>query len=349
MGPDPDGKGGISVVIKSILSCELSGSYNMGAITTFADTKLIWHFAKAISQTLALSRKRTGLVQIHLASKGSFFRKSLLAEILRAKNIPYIIHLHGARFREFYDGSNVLIKRRCKKMFDGAKAIILLTPPWEAFAERLGVGYKSVVISNFVRLTSFVKTPGSDKDLVQILFLGRLGARKGAGDLLRAIKILSEKDIKYKFSLILAGDGDIEGYRKLSQRLHIEAFVRFVGWADEELKDRLLRESDILTLPSRGESFGLSIIEGMNYSLPVIAGKIDSVSSVARHGEDGFLVVPGDIEALAQRLETLIRDPDLRLKMGRAGRARAEREFSEEAAVKKFSALYEKILENSPD
>jgi glycosyltransferase involved in cell wall biosynthesis len=102
----------------------------------------------------------------------------------------------------------------------------------------------------------------------------------------------------------------------------------------------ILAAFDIYALPSLWESLPIGLLEAMAMGLPVVASDTGGVREAVLHGETGLLHPVGDVEALADGLERLLRDPELRLRMGDAGRRRQTVEYSLEAMLAGTSRAY---------
>jgi glycosyltransferase involved in cell wall biosynthesis len=99
-----------------------------------------------------------------------------------------------------------------------------------------------------------------------------------------------------------------------------------------------------MILPSINEGTPVSAIEALAAGRPVVATRVGGVPDVVREGEDGFLVEPGDVDALADRLARLAADPELRARLGAAGRARVIPRYSVERLVDDIDLLYRSLL-----
>src|SRR3546814_2894631 len=99
----------------------------------------------------------------------------------------------------------------------------------------------------------------------------------------------------------------------------IGAQVNFTGWLSGEQVAPTYSESDVFVLPSLIENQPMSILEAMAHRLPVIASNVGALATQVLDDETGLLVPPGDAAALADALERLCRDPELRRKLGDAG------------------------------
>ena len=194
--------------------------------------------------------------------------------------------------------------------------------------------------------------PGPSADRHGVLFLGRLTPHKGVDTLIRALPAGA--------SLTIAGTSGHDprppesGYPELLRTLAQDKDVRFVGRVDESRLPRLHREASIFVLPSVhttyygrqiaiSELLGLSVIEAMASGTPVIASRIGGVPEVVEDGVTGFLVEPGDVEALRDRLALLLADPSKARQMGDAGRDAVLQRFTWQRCAERCLAAYEEL------
>jgi glycosyltransferase involved in cell wall biosynthesis len=171
-----------------------------------------------------------------------------------------------------------------------------------------------------------------------ILFLGRLGARKGTFDLVRAFAGVVQRFPGAK--LVCAGDGAIEEVQSLSRKLGIEESVYCPGWLDPEGTRQALRRATIFTLPSRAEGLPMALLEAMSWGLPVVATAVGGIPQVLKDGENGWMVRPGDVDALCRTLCLAIAESDASARMGRAARKTIEDSFSLSASIERLIAIY---------
>jgi glycosyltransferase involved in cell wall biosynthesis len=99
-------------------------------------------------------------------------------------------------------------------------------------------------------------------------------------------------------------------------------------------------------MPSFYETFGISVIEAMAFGLPVVATRAGGLPEVVEDGVTGILVPPGDSEALAEAQLRLLLDPDLRRRMGQAGRERVQSEFTVDRIVSQMLDVYHSVIRN---
>jgi glycosyltransferase involved in cell wall biosynthesis len=170
-------------------------------------------------------------------------------------------------------------------------------------------------------------SPGEEEmryPLPTVLFLGRLRRYKRVDLILKALALLKGRGVRAH--LLIAGEGDEE------QRLKDEARtlnfsddeVRFLGFVSEEEKVELLQRAWVHILTSPKEGWGSSIVDAAACGTPTVASDAPGLRDSVRQGETGFLVGHGDVEALAERIQLLVQDGDLRRRMGLAAREFAE-------------------------
>jgi N-acetyl-alpha-D-glucosaminyl L-malate synthase BshA len=139
--------------------------------------------------------------------------------------------------------------------------------------------------------------------------------------------------------LVMIGEGPtLRSARELAQALGVLDRVRFLG--NQMDVAGLMGCGDVFLLPSQTESFGLAPLEAMASEMPVIASDAGGIPEVVKHGETGFLAPVGDVEAMAGYAIQLGLSPELRARMGRAGRTRAETVFPASKAADEYEAAY---------
>ncbi|UCD26352.1 MAG: glycosyltransferase family 4 protein [Candidatus Bathyarchaeota archaeon] len=181
-----------------------------------------------------------------------------------------------------------------------------------------------------------------------ILCVGRLYYRKGITILLKSIPEVVQKFEDVRF--IISGKGfkkNEENLRKLTQELDIEKHVMFLGYVPDEKLPDLYAASDIFVLPALYENFPFAILEAQSTGLPVISTKVGGIPEFLRENKNGFLVEPGDPEQLAQKIMTLLKDPELAEELGKCGRNLVEEKFAWPLITNQVVDLYQRISNTS--
>jgi len=183
-----------------------------------------------------------------------------------------------------------------------------------------------------------VPYPSTANPVPRIISVGRLVAFKGFENLVAACGELARRGLDFTCEII--GDGPLrDDLQARIDALKLSPRVKLLGSLSQGAVIEKLRVADIFALASVTDRQGASdvfptvIIEGMAVARPVVSTRLAGIPELVAHGETGLLVAPGDTSALAQALEELIRDPGLRSRYGRAGRARIEQHFRIEHTV----------------
>jgi glycosyltransferase involved in cell wall biosynthesis len=294
-----------------------------------------------------LLRRRVGLVHVHMASNGSVVRKLCLLHVARLGGARVVLHVHGSTFAVFHAGLPRPARALLGWSMRRADAVIALGSFWRDYlVSRVGLDPARVhVMANAVPPASAraVGAPGTRCASCALLFLGRLGARKGTPDLLRALAALRDAG-QTNWHLTCAGDGDIEGSRHQAAMLGLADSVTFTGWVDEARARGLLAAADALVLPSHHEGLPMAILEAMAHGLPVVTTPVGAIADVIKDGRNGLLVAPGDIAALQAALARIITSPAERQAMGVAGRADVTARHGLDAYCDRLEALYRGVL-----
>ena len=179
-------------------------------------------------------------------------------------------------------------------------------------------------------------------DAPTFLYVGRLKRYKGVEIALRALALARAS--RADLVLEVAGQGDDRRrLERLARSLGIAAGVWFLGFVTEEEKRRRLRRAWALVFPSPKEGWGISNMEAAACGTPALASDSPGLRESVQDGETGFLVTHGDAHALAQRMLALAADPALVARLGRGGRAFAER-LSWERAARATEAHLQRVI-----
>jgi glycosyltransferase involved in cell wall biosynthesis len=157
---------------------------------------------------------------------------------------------------------------------------------------------------------------------------------KGVGILLESCAQLKHRGASFRCKIVGKAASEVEEkkFKDFIQNHQLEGIVEFIGPLYDDDKWKAYAGADIFCFPTHysAESFGLVAIEAMLFGLPVVATNWRGLPDIVMDGETGFLVPPKDAKSIAERLENLILDPDLRVAMGAAGRKRYEEKFTVE-------------------
>lgn len=343
IGNDPSVKGGITSVITQLLEHDWSEeNIDMKFIPTYIDTnniKKVFFYLIAYQRIKKeLKKNRPDIVHIHMSYKGSFIRKLVIHKLCKRYGVVDVIHLHGSEFKKWYDECNYIKRNRIKHFLREVNSFIVLGEKWNKIIKEIEPTTNTVVVSNTI---SIPEEKVEWREPIQVLFLGVLIKRKGVVDLLHAIKILKDSRMVKSVNFVIAGSGEEEeALKEECSRLGLDEIVKFVGWTVGEKKKKLLKESQILVLPSYNEGLPIAILEAISYGLPVVSTDVGDISSAVYNGKNGYLFNPGDVEKLSENLAMIINDEDTYRKFSIMSRRIAEKNFSDDKYFSIIESCY---------
>jgi len=183
-------------------------------------------------------------------------------------------------------------------------------------------------------------SPTTDpSDDMTLLYVGRLTARKGLPTLLRAVADIRNSGTEVRLQIV--GQGTQKAYIvREASRLHLDRdAVRFEGFVSKADLLGHYRRASIVVLPSSYEGLPTALLEAMSCGKAVVTTDIPGVRDAARHGENAWLVKPESVTELTQGICTLLRDPDLRRRLGKNARSTVLRAFTWPVVTREFLAL----------
>jgi glycosyltransferase involved in cell wall biosynthesis len=301
-----------------------------------------------------IRRVRPHILHTHTAKAGAVGRlAALLAGDARP---PIVVHtFHGHVLRGYFDplwtaGFRLLERWLATK----TTALVAVSPqvrddlvalgvaPRERFVVvRLGIELEQRVAAEQDGRGESRRVLGIGAERFAVGWIGRMTGVKRTDDVLRAFRRLRDRGVDA--CLCMVGDGpDRPAIERRAHELGVMRDTLFLGYQEEVAP--FYAAFDAMVLPSINEGTPVSAIEALAAGRPVVATRVGGVPDVVREGEDGFLVEAGDVDALADRLARLAADPELRERLGAAGRARVIPRYSVERLVDDVDRLYRALL-----
>lgn len=336
-------QGGVSSVVNVLREGGLFGRCSIEYIASHRDGGAPAKFAAALAGWLRCMRRllggRVAMLHMHMSFRASFWRKLLFILPAFALGVPVVVHLHSGGFRQFTEESPALVRRLIRYVFEKAARVIVLSEGWKAWVSSAFPRARVVSIYNPVILPELPAFEARESST--LLFLGRVGAKKGALDLIEAVARIREPFPSVR--LCMGGDGDIEGAYRRAAALGLAGQVELPGWVRGEAKQALLDKAAVYVLPSYHEGLPMSVLEAMAAGLPIVSTPVGGIPEAVTDGVEGYLVQPGDIDRLSECLARLLGDADLRRRMGEAARRKVEDVFSVGRILPKLEALYAEV------
>jgi len=307
--------------------------------------KIFKNFSLYFKLVGLILKNKPDLILIPISQTTSGFVKDsfyiLMARLFRKK---VLLQLRGSNFKNWLNNSSGTVRWYVKFILKRSRGIIVL-----------GNKLKYLFEDYFPEEKIFVVPNGADYNIperkniseeIKILYLSNLLASKGIEDVFNAVEILYREN--KNFSVDLIGEWlqeetkkrclDLKEKHKLPIRIH----------TSEASKNKLsfLAEADIFVFPPREpEGHPWAIIEAMAAGMPVISTDKGAITESVIDGLNGYIVEPKHPEIIAQKLQTLISDKNLREKMGKESRNLYLKNFTEEKMVSTLSAVFNTILE----
>jgi glycosyltransferase involved in cell wall biosynthesis len=350
LGESLDRSGGIVSVEKLILKHALP-DLNIDLLVTLPNgstTRKILVFIRAVgSLCWRLSSQRTDLVYIHVAERGSAFRQAVTTAIAILLGKPVILHSHSADFHTFYANLPQAIRVSLSWIFRKSTRFIVLSHSWKKFyIENLGLAAEQIIVlPNPVKFPAKIRQP-IETGKVSFLFLGKIGERKGAFDLISAFATLPLAH-RENAELVIAGDGEGARARSMIEQLSLTQSIRILDWVNEQQRDELLARANVFVLPSYNEGLPMALLEAMGWGLPVITTPVGGIPELISTAENGLLVTPGKIEQLSAAIQSLIESEQLRLSLGDAGRE-SVRPFEISKYCDRLAAIFKECCDLNP-
>lgn len=337
--------GGISSVVNVYRAGGLFDEYDIVYLATHRDggagAKLAIMLGSLWVLMAMLLRRQVGLLHIHVSSRFSFWRKALFFLPSHLCGVPIILHLHGSEFAIFYENESGPVRKwLIRSLFNRASRVVVLSATWQAWVRSMCSNPSVLAIYNPVMLPE-LPTDWERRQAGRVLFLGRLGKRKGTYDLLDALALLRGRCPELK--LLLGGDGEIEQVARRAEQLQVVDQVSLLGWVSGADRGAHLASAKIYCLPSYNEGLPMSVLEAMAAGLPILSTPIGGIPEAVTDGVEGFLVPAGDIQALSDRLALLLGDDAAARRMGAAARHKVETTFSSQAVLPAVGQLYQEL------
>lgn len=334
---------------------EATGSpiFRDGYFTTFHQVQFPRSYKMSFPLALDLNRRLKDFDIVHVHSLYLF--PTLAAGYFASRyGVPFLVRPHGTldplhrsrhQFRKaVYDG---LLQRR---LLEKAAGIHFTTESERQYAEQMGLALRGFVAPLGVDLSEF-EVPrkliparvAQLQDLELVTFVGRLSEKKSLHVLIEAFQLVAIQ--RKSAHLVIAGPDDEgleENLRRLAKELGISAKVSFLGLIEGPEKVALLKLSKVFALPSLDENFGITVVEAMAASTPVVITEGVAIHREVSEGNGG-IVAERNSEHFASAILAILSDESVGARLGSNARLIAERNFTWPNSARIMEAVYEEI------
>jgi glycosyltransferase involved in cell wall biosynthesis len=282
--------------------------------------------------------RRLDVAHINVSDRGSTYRKLIAAYVLRVLRIPYVVHLHGAIYQQFWEEAPAWLDQAIQNLFNHSARVIVLGSVWAELIRRKA----PAATNHIVILPPATPVPKryqrAKNKRVRIAFMGRLGKRKGVPQLIAALGRLADEP---NWSATLTGDGEILGAQQAVNSLGIGDRVSVPGWVSDSEQEAVIGKADIFVLPSLNENLPLSLVEAFAHGVAVVCTPVGAVPDVVENGRTGLLVEPNDVDGLTAAIRRLLHDHDLRDRLGANARAEHVRRLEINCYLERLSTIWQ--------
>ncbi|MEM6934579.1 MAG: glycosyltransferase [Pseudomonadota bacterium] len=300
----------------------------------------IIYFVEAV--VLAAELKRRGVIHLHNHFAASSCTVALLAS--EVSGIPFSFTLHGPA--DFFEALRWRLDAKlararfvsCISHFCRSQGMMHSAPEhWS----KLHIVHCGVEPDRYDGADPTTRTGR------RLLFVGRLSGVKGLPVLIEAFAGLRQRHPDLELTLVGDGEGRAPAEARVKE-LGLTESVTFTGYQSQGEVAQHLAQTDIFVLPSFAEGVPVVLMEAMASRVPVVATRVAGVPELVTDGESGFVVPPGDTESLVARLDLLLSDSDLRLRMGDAGRAHVVDQFNIDAEARWLAKILDSYATEGP-
>lgn len=343
IGPDVEKvPGGMATVVKNYFKYGLDKLVKIHFLSTTIEgsllTRSVYNFIAILKFVIIINKVKYNIIHIHMAERGSFFRKSIYILISKIFKIKVIVHLHGAEFEEFYINSNKAIKKYISYILDECNTIIVLSREWKFKIKKMTNTEIEVLFNSISIPNNYLYNNKS----LNISMVGRMAKRKGIYDLLDIMEDIIKVDDKVKF--VLAGDGELDKINNIIKDKKLSKHVHLLGWVDEEKRAEIYRDTCIYVLPSYNEGMPMSILEAISYGIPVVSTVVGGIPSIITNDVNGYLINPGDKNKLKESLIYLIKNEKIRNSISKENYALAINKFNIYTHINELYLIYKKVM-----
>jgi Glycosyltransferase len=287
---------------------------------------------------------RPDLCYFSITAKGiPFYKDALLVLLVKLLGIKVVYHFHNKGVR---DMQNKLFDNVLYRLVFKYSNVILLSKHLYHDIQKYAIKEQVYYCQNGIPAIEIMQNKKEAESAVEVLFLSNLIESKGIFVLLEVCKLLQHRKIIFHCTIV-GGIGDVDEHQ-LRSKLQEMDLINQVNYEGKKLgteKEEVFANTDIFIHPTLNDCFPLVILEAMQYSLPVVSSIEGGIPDIVEDGVTGYLVPKKDVETLAEKLEVLINNPELRHRMGKAGRQKYEREFTLKIFEQRLKSTLQQIIE----
>lgn len=338
-------RGGITTLTSGIINSDLKYRYKITYIASQAEElgqigKLFLAISSLLRFAVHCLLARPEVCYIHIGSNASLYRESAFVLLSRLFRRTTVVHFHAGDIDDYYPLQPRVGRWFINTAIAMSDRIIAVSHESAGQLRRLNDSFPISVVPNMIDTSVFLAQPrqvnrSDESRPVRLLFVGAAAKLKGEKDLIRALTLLKRNGVNFRASLLGYGTEHLAAF---CDELGVGESIEHLGPVAMSERYAFYERADILVLPTYAEALPIAVIEAMAAGLAIVTTNVGGIPEIIDDGKEGFLVNSGDVEALADRIETLVSDPDERIKMGDRARQRCRREMDFDAYVRRIDA-----------
>ena len=297
--------------------------------------KMLEGYCKAIK---IFASKKIDIVHIHMAEKGSVYRKGIVIILAKLFGAKVIVQMHAGPILAWYESLPKRKQVTVAKIFNSADQMLVLGEYWKKQMATIVAVDKIEVLYNGAECPE--ENP-YNADGKYILYMGLLKKTKGTYDLIDAIKLI-DSELSQEIKVYLCGVDENGETAQYVTEQGLQNRIVMPGWIDKNTRLALFKNTQICVLPSYFEALSMTVIESMCYGIPIITTNISTMPELL--GNRITLIQPGNVQQLANEILRLNQNASLRVEMSNIEYQRAKKYFSVDTIMKRTINIYNDLI-----
>jgi len=334
-----------SEILKNSFKIRTIGiSYNqsvgqMGDINVLKFLKIVRYSFLLIKELLLFN---PDLIYFQISPLGiAFYRDSIYVMIMKLFRKKIVYHLHGKGINNHLNNP---IKKKLYKFVLKDQEVITLSKVLDYDIQL--IFQKNIYhVPNGLPVAKFNNKERVENSIIKILYLSNLIKSKGILDFIDAMETLKNKGFNFNANIV-GKDADLSSHdlTELIKEKELNVYVKYLGAKYGEEKNEIYNKSDIFVFPTKNDTFALVNLEAMQFGLPVISTNEGAIPEIVDDGITGFIVEKNTPNNIAKKIEFLANHPELRKKMGAAGRKKFLEKYTLQVFEKNMITVFNDIL-----
>jgi len=359
--PEPPFRGGVEKGVDLLLRGDLARRCRMRLFNTYRASDPGRSMLSRLAYQAGMVRRfrrdlkavPVDLVHVKASSGVNFHQGALYALLARWSGVPVLLQIHSGRFEAFYRGSAFPVRAWIRWSLSICTRVAALSRHWEERLASIAPRARVTVVPNGLGEEEFARLRGDGEpgtDHVFFLGTGRddLNRDKGIEDLFSVLPDLVRRHPRSLWTIAGLEDPERAMARLRDAGIDRDALAQSVacmGPVDPEARQRLLKASSILVLPSYFENMPNILLEGMAAGLGVVATDVGAIPEMLGHGQGGLLIPPGDRPALAGALHRLLGSTSLARTQGAWNQSAVARHYTMAIVQRRLGEVYREVAE----